>query len=57
MLHLVDHATKYIALVVIKSKKKIIVEKSVKILIEILAHLERFLANGEEFDNDEFRDF
>ena len=59
LLHLVDHATKYSASVVIKSKKKeTIVEQLVKMLIEIFGHPKKFLVNnGGEFDNDGFRDF
>ena len=52
-LHLVDHATRYSASSLIKSKKKeVIVEELFKIWIKIFGYPEKFLAdNGGEFNN------
>eukprot|EP00111_Clytia_hemisphaerica_P021079 TCONS_00062116-protein len=58
-LHLVDHATRYSASSVIKSKKKeVIVGQLFDIWIKIFGYPNKFLVdNGGEFDNQEFQDF
>ena len=58
-LHLVDHATRYSASAVIKSKRKeVIVDEIFKIWIKIFGYPKKILVdNGGEFNNQDFRDF
>ena len=58
-LHLVDHATRYSASAVIKSKKKeVIVGQIFDIWIKNFGYSHKLLVdNGGEFDNQEFQDF
>ena len=59
LLQLVDHATRYSALVATKSKKKeIILEQLFNVSIKNFGHPEKFLVdNDEELNNDKFKDF
>ena len=58
-LHMIDHATRYSASSVIRSKRKeVIVDEIFKIWIKIFGYLKKILVdNGGEFDNQDFRDF
>ena len=58
-LHLVDHATRYSASTVIKSKRKeVIVAQIFDIWVKIFGYSKKMLVdNGGEFDNQEFQDF
>ena len=58
-LHMIDHATRYNASSIIKSKRKeIIVDEMFKIWVKIFGYPKRILVdNGGEFDNQDFRDF
>ena len=58
-LHMIDHATRYSASSIIKSKRKeIIVDEMFKIWVKIFGYPKRILVdNGGEFDNQDFHDF
>lgn len=58
-LHMVDHATRYSASSVIKSKRKdVIVAQMFDIWVKIFGYPNKILVdNGGEFDNHEFQDF
>ena len=58
-LHMVDHATRYSASSVIKSKRKdVIVAQIFNIWVKIFGYPNKILVdNGGEFDNGEFQDF
>ena len=59
LLHVIDHATRYSASCVIRSKKKeVIVKKLFQIWISTFGHPKKiFVDNGREFENSEFMSF